>query len=162
MSDYQPRPMTISLDRAERVLGVSSATIMAWGKAGQLQLDGGTVAISELERFLGESTDPRYPPPQLARALSVLPRFQSTYTTSQAADIIGCSRDVVVRLCDQGHLQHYTLQSGIRRITREAMAAYLTDNPGAQAMKMGLVRPAEAGTTPKPRRKRRTKRAAAS
>lgn len=157
MSEYAPQPLLLSLYRAERVLDVSAATILAWGESGVLTLQGQQVDVTELERFMDAEPEAGlrpFQPARLARALSVLPRMQTTWTTTEVADLLGCSRDVVVRLCDQGHVQSYSLQSGVRRITRLALAEYLTDHPGAQAAAMGLAKPAEPGTAPKPRRRK--------
>lgn len=63
------------------------------------------------------------------------------YTTGEAARICRCAPRTVAKWCDGGHLPYYRLPgSGDRRITRDALAAFLE----AQGMPLdGIDSPAK-------------------
>lgn len=134
---------------AERVVGMSAHDVAAMVERGIIRtLDvPGLVAYADMTDVV---------PPHHVRAYLALPRDVSTYGTTAIADLLGFSADVVRRLCDRAELHAYRMPGGFRLVTREAMAAYLADNPGRCAPRMGL-RP--VAVTPKPRRRTQRVRA---
>lgn len=150
-SEYEARDYLIELRTAESVLGVSIATMRQWIAGGTMHVESGEhVRMTEIERLC--DTNQIRTPRHLARAYSVLPRWQTVFTTGDIAGIIQCSRDVVTRLIDQGHIRGYRLQSGLRRVTRRELAEYLAQHPGPLASEMGMYRAAKAGSKPRPRK----------
>ena len=149
-TEYELRDFLVTLRTAEHVLGVSIATMRQWVASGVMHAEGDHVRMTELERLCGSEhvRTPRH----LARAYSVLPPWQTVFTTGDVAEILQCSRDVVTRLIDQRHLSGYRLQSGLRRVTRRELAEYLAKHPGPLASQMGMYQAAKTGTKPKPRK----------
>lgn len=150
-SEYEARDYLIDLRTAESVLGVSIATMRQWIASGTMHVETNEqVRITEIERLC--DTAQIRTPRHLARAYSVLPRWQTVFTTGDIAGIIQCSRDVVTRLIDQGHVRGYRLQSGLRRVTRRELAEYLAKYPGPLAADMGMFQAVKPGSKPKPRK----------
>ena len=150
-SEYEARDYLIELRTAESVLGVSIATMRQWIASGTMRVETDEqVRITEIERLC--DTAQIRTPRHLARAYGVLPRWQTVFTTGDIAGIIRCSRDVVTRLIDQGHIRGYRLQSGLRRVTRRELAEYLARHPGPLAADMGMYQGTKPGSKPRPRK----------
>lgn len=141
---YEKHNVKVPLSRASRVFDISVAAILQFAEKGDLMIsdDGQHIDIEECERW----ADARgYPESRLVRALSVLERFKTVYTTGEIARLLGVSTDLVIRLIDSGEIRGYRLpqtgpskHGGDRRVTRIALAEYLSLNPCAQSESMGM------------------------
>lgn len=142
--DYRPTDLLMDLSRAERVFDISISALRQAVERGEVRLDdNGRMAMTEAERW-AESRG-GMPSPKHCRALSVLPRLKTVYTTGEVAEVLGCSTDYVIRRIDSGAIKGYRLPNmrdddsgGPRRVTRLSLAAYLSEHPCAQADAMGL------------------------
>lgn len=146
---HEPQDIIIPLSRAARIFDISVAAILQHAIEGDVTLsdDEQHVRMSECERW-AEARG--YPEVRLVRALSVLDRMKTVYTTGQVAKVLGVSPDLVIRLIDSGAMQGYRLpqtspakQGGDRRVTKQALAEYLAENPCAQSAAMGYRQPAK-------------------
>lgn len=140
MPDHVPDGFTgqdpvLSFRRVERVLDVSAHQVEVLIGQGELKAEAKGVKVSELVAYRERSG---FSEGRLVRAYSVLPRDRQAFATSQVADLLGFSPDVVRRLIDDGRLQGYRLPGGRRLVSRIALACYLADNPGRLAIEMGL------------------------
>lgn len=135
----------VPLNRVGDIFNVAVVSIVIAADRGEVEIGSDDcIGMAECERWARDRGDP---PVRLVRALSVLPRFQTVYTTGEVAKVLGVSANMVRNLMDNGTLSAYYLpngssdradQPGARRMTRLALAEYLSRNPCAQADAMGI------------------------
>lgn len=133
----------VPLNRVSNIFDLAMVAIVMAGERGEVEIGkDDCVSMLECERWADERGSPE---PRLVRALSVLPRFTTVYTTGQVAEILGVSAENVRRLMDNGTMSGYHVPNGStgksnshRRMTRMALADYLSRNPCAQADAMGV------------------------
>ena len=139
-----PEEHMFTVTQASHAMNVSIAGIHYEQKIGTISIDDGKIKASDLEAW-AESRG-NSPDPQMVRALAVLSRWKTSYTTGEVAKVLGASVDFVIRRIDAGEIEGYrlpnltdpdTLSGGARRVTRLALAAYLTRHPCAMASAMG-------------------------
>jgi excisionase family DNA binding protein len=142
VSEYEKQDVDISLARASRVFDIAVAAIVAAAEDGEVTLKGDSISMAECEYWAERRG---WPPVEHVRALSVLDRMRTVYTTGQVAKVLGVSPDLVIRLIDSGELEGYRLpqtapakHGGDRRVTKHALVEYLSKNPCQQAKEMGL------------------------
>lgn len=142
MTDYEKQDVDISLARASRVFDIAVAAIVTAAEEGDVTLKGDRISMVECECWAERRG---YPPVEHVRALSVLERMKTVYTTGQVAKVLGVSPDLVIRLIDSGELEGYRLpqtapakHGGDRRVTKHALVEYLSKNPCQQAKAMGM------------------------
>ena len=138
--EYQD--VRVPLGRVSDIFDVAVVEIVMAGERGKVEIGhDDCIAMSECERWAMARGAPKV---EMVRALSVLPRFATVYTTGGVATVLGVSTASVRKLMDNGTLAAYHIPNtssgeyGERRMTRRALAEYLSSSPCAQADKMGV------------------------
>jgi len=139
----QYQDVRVPLDRVCDIFDLAKVAIIMASERGDLVIGkDDKVSMEECERWAEVRGTPAK---HLVRALSVLPRFQTVYTTGGVATVLGVSTSSVRKLMDNGTLSAYQIpntatggEGGERRMTRAALADYLSRNPCAQADLMGV------------------------
>lgn len=139
----QYQDVRVPLDRVGDIFDLAKVAIIMAGERGEVDIGkDDCIGMLECERWAEARGRPQV---HLVRALSVLPRWETVYTTGGVAAILGISTSGVRKMMDNGTLSAYHIpntstgdESGERRMTRWALAEYLSRNPCAQADLMGV------------------------
>ena len=139
----QYQDVRVSLERVGDIFDLAKVAIIMAGERGEVEIGkDDCISMEECERWADARGKPEV---RLVRALSVLPRWETVYTTGGVATVLGVSTSSVRKMMDNGTLAAYHIPNtssgdefGERRMTRRALADYLSRNPCAQADQMGV------------------------